>query len=102
MEGEYFVNQFLRRLAQNAGGFAVGVQINRSALRWLSLAGNAGRRQRGRVGDADVAVDPVEISRMAASDLVEFLTCRQHLLRPQRMVPVPAGEPVAGGRIRGE
>ena len=94
----HFVDQLLRRLAQDAGGFAAGIEVDGSALRWLGFAGDAGGGERGGVGDGDVAVDAIEKRRVTAGDLVEILARGQRLLGPQRVIPVAAGEPVAGGR----
>ena len=68
----------------------------------IGFAGDAGGSEGSGVGDGDVAVDAVEKCRMAAGDLVEVLAGGQDLLRPQRVVPVAAGEPMAGGSVVGE
>ena len=93
-----FVDQVLRGFAKDAGRFAVGVEIDGSALRRLRFAGDARGCERGGVGDGDVAVDAIEKRGMIAGDFVEILARRQNFVRPERVIPVAAGEPVAGGR----
>ena len=66
------------------------------------FAGDAGGGQRSRVGDGDVSVDPVKKSRMARRNFVEILAGGQGLLRPKRVIPVAAREPVPGGCGIGE
>ena len=93
-----FVDEALRGFAKDAGGFAVGVEVDGSALRWLGLASDAGGGERGGVGDGDVAVDAIEKRGMIAGDFVEILARGQRFVGPESVVPVAAGEPVAGGR----
>ena len=64
-----FVDQLLRRLAEDAGGLAVRIEVDGSALRRLGLAGDAGGGERGGVGDGDVAVDAIKKRGMAAVTL---------------------------------
>ncbi len=61
-----FVDEVLGGLAKNAGGLAVGVEVDGSALRRLGFAGDARSGEGGGVGDGDVAVDAVEKRGMAA------------------------------------
>jgi hypothetical protein len=49
-----------------------------------------------------VAVDAVEKRGMAAGDFIEILAGGEDLFGPEGVVPVAAGEPVAGGRVFGE
>ena len=93
-----FVDEALRGFAKDAGGFAAGVEVDGSALGRLRFAGDAGGGERGGVGDGDVSVDAIEEGGMAACDFVEILARGQDLLVPEGVIPVAAGEPVAGGR----
>ena len=77
-----FVDQLLRRFAEDAGGLAVGIEVDGSALRRPGVAGDAGGGERGGVGDGDMAVDAIKERGMAARDLVEILASGKHFLRP--------------------
>ena len=82
-----FVDQLLGRLAEDAGGLAVGIEVDGSALRRHGLAGDAGGVERGGVGDGDVAVDAVEKCGMIAGDFVEILTSGQGFAAPRECGP---------------
>ena len=98
----HLVHQVHGRFAQDAGGLAVGVEVDGSALRRHGFAGDAGGGQRGRVGDGNVPVDAIEKCRVSCRDLVEILAGGQDLFFPQRVVPAAAGDPVAFGRFSRE
>ena len=92
-----FVDEALRGFAKDAGGFAVGVEVDGAALRWQGFAGDAGGCERGGIGDGDVAVDAIKEGGMIAGDFVEILARGQGLVGPEGVVPVAASEPVACG-----
>ena len=92
-----FVDEVLRGFAKDAGGFAAGVVVDGSALRWLGFAGDAGGCEGGGVGDGDVAVDAVEERGMIAGDFVEILAGGQRFVGPEGVIPAAAGEPMARG-----
>ena len=63
----------------------------------MGFAGDARGGERGGVGDGDVAVDAIEECGMAAGNFVEILARGQNFFCPESVIPVAAGEPVAGG-----
>ncbi len=93
-----FVDEILCGFANDAGGFAAGVQVDRTALRRLSLAGDAGGGERSGIGDSDVAIDAIKKREVIASHFIEILARGQDFIGPESVVPVAACEPVACGR----
>ena len=70
--------------------------IDLAAFRSLRLRCNSSRFQRRGVGYGDVSIHPDEHCRMRAAHRVNVLAGRQLSVRPQRLVPATAHEPLAG------
>ena len=81
--------------AHDPGEFAFCVVVKLAAPRIGRGARDASGVKRGGVGDRDVAVDALEDRRMPVCHSVQLLSGRQHLLRPQGMVPPTALQPFA-------
>ena len=91
------LHSLARRLAQNAGGLAVGIAIDFAALGIAAGDGDAGELQRARIGDGDMAIHATQKNGMIAGDLVDVPTRGQRFHGPKVFVPTAAQDPVAGG-----
>ena len=77
-----FFDEALRGFAENAGGFAVGVEVDGAALRRGGFAGDGGCFEGGGVGVSDVAVDAAEEGGVVSRNLVEVLASGEGLADP--------------------
>ena len=92
-----FVDEALRRFAQDAGRFAVGVEVDGAALRGVVLPVMPAAASAAELA---MAMWPSMRSRNAGWPPVTLSSSwrvGKDFLRPQSVVPIAAGEPVAGG-----
>ncbi len=76
--------------------------IELAALRISRGAGDAGSLKRGSIRDGDMAVDPFEDCGVTVRDSIQLLAGREDFLRPERVIPSAALQPLAGRRcLRG-
>src|SRR3984885_10827376 len=93
--GNHRVHRRLRFLTQNAGGGTGVIAINLSALGIARGEGEAGEFEGARVGQADVSVDALRVTRMTAAPLVDIPARRQSPDGPESFVPTFADDPFA-------